>query len=58
MINANRIMRVQSGIVVGVPISGADAVDSQHIESAIKQALADAKELNLSGKGLDSVLDV
>lgn len=58
MINANRVMRVQSGMVVGVPIAPADELNSQHIESAIKQALVEANDRNLAGKGIKIVFTI
>jgi Indigoidine synthase A like protein len=51
MIHTNRVMRVQSGIVVGVPISTKDAMNAGHIEEAIQVAIIEANEKKLSGKG-------
>ena len=52
MILSNRIMRVQSGMVVGVPISAKDEMNAAHIEVAIQQALQEANALRLAGKGM------
>lgn len=52
MILSNRIMRIQSGMVVGVPISANDAMNAAHIEVAIQEALKEANALKLEGKGL------
>ena len=45
-------MRVQSGMVVGVPISTEDEMSAVNIEIAIQQALQEANALKLEGKGI------
>lgn len=44
-------MRVQSGMVVGVPISVNDEMNAAHIEIAIQEALREATVRKLEGKG-------
>lgn len=56
MILSNRIMRVQSGMVVGVPISTNDAMNAVHIENAIQQALQEAIGQKLEGKDITPFL--
>lgn len=55
MILSNSIMQVQSGMVVGVPISAEDEMNTAHIETAIQQALQEAKAQKITGKGMHSL---
>eukprot|EP00026_Physarum_polycephalum_P003574 Phypoly_transcript_03587.p1 GENE.Phypoly_transcript_03587~~Phypoly_transcript_03587.p1 ORF type:complete len:627 (+),score=58.48 Phypoly_transcript_03587:523-2403(+) len=56
MILSNRMMHITSGMVVGVPISGQDAMDAMHIDAAIQQALQEADALKIAGRDITPFL--
>ncbi|KAF9948602.1 hypothetical protein BGZ70_002146 [Mortierella alpina] len=50
MIAANHAVNLQSGIVFGVPIAEADAMDERLVGEAIDLAVKESFELNIAGK--------
>lgn len=44
-------MQLHSGIVVAVPIDSKDEIDNAHIGKAIQEALEEANDKKLSGRG-------
>eukprot|EP00761_Pharyngomonas_kirbyi_P009378 gb/GECH01009394.1/.p1 GENE.gb/GECH01009394.1/~~gb/GECH01009394.1/.p1 ORF type:complete len:688 (+),score=166.31 gb/GECH01009394.1/:1-2064(+) len=50
LIQSNKKLRMESGIVIGVPIPSEHAKETKHIERAINKALKEAKRKKISGK--------
>ncbi len=56
IIKAHWDLGLRSGVLVGVPVPEAEAVDPQTVEQAIAKAMAEAEKKGLTGKGLTPFL--